>query len=167
MTSDGESFDSYVSAQGAALLRFAYVLTGDHHLAEDLVQEALVKAHRRWSRIDQPGAYVKKAVLRQYLSWRRRRSSAERPLDVPIEDTAGLDHAQQVADRHALRGLLATLPRQQRAVLVLRFFEDLGDEAIAGLVGCSAATVRAHASKGLSRLRRSARTVSAEYGGNP
>lgn len=163
MTSDGESFDSYVAAEGAALLRFAHVLTGDHHLAEDLVQEALVKAHRRWSRIDRPGAYVKKAVLRQYLSWRRRRSSGERPTDATLEHTvAQRDVAEQVTDRQALRALLATLPRQQRAVLVLRFFEDLDDATIADLVGCSAATVRAHASKGLSRLRRSAQTVVAE-----
>lgn len=163
MTSDGESFDSYVSAQGAALLRFAHVLTGDHHLAEDLVQEALVKAHRRWSRIDRPGAYVKKAVLRQYLSWRRLRSSGERPADLALDGTPGPgDVAEQVADRHALRALLATLPRQQRAVLVLRFFEDLDDVTIAELVGCSPATVRAHASKGLSRLRRSAQTANAE-----
>ncbi|EXG81780.1 SigE family RNA polymerase sigma factor [Cryptosporangium arvum] len=163
MTSDGESFDSYVAAEGAALLRFAHVLTGDHHLAEDLVQEALVKAHRRWSRIDRPGAYVKKAVLRQYLSWRRRRSSGERPTDATLEGTAAQrDVAEQVTDRHALRGLLATLPRQQRAVLVLRFFEDLDDATIAELIGCSATTVRAHASKGLSRLRRSAQTVDAE-----
>ncbi|MFG1927068.1 SigE family RNA polymerase sigma factor [Cryptosporangium sp. NPDC048952] len=163
MTSDGESFDSYVAAEGAALLRFAHVLTGDHHLAEDLVQEALVKAHRRWNRVDRPGAYVKKAVLRQYLSWRRCRSSGERPTDVSLEGkSTQADVAEQVTDRHALRALLATLPRQQRAVLVLRFFEDLDDATIADLIGCSTTTVRAHASKGLSRLRQSAQTVVAE-----
>ena len=98
MTSDGESFDSYVAAEGAALLRFAHVLTGDHHLAEDLVQEALVKAHRRWSRIDRPGAYVKKAVLRQYLSWRRRRSSGETPSDaIPDAPAPRTDHATVLA----------------------------------------------------------------------
>ena len=163
MTSDGESFDSYVAAEGAALLRFAHVLTGDHHLAEDLVQEALVKAHRRWSRIDRPGAYVKKAVLRQYLSWRRLRSSGERPVDADLDSADDrTDIAEQVADRHALRALLKTLPRQQRAVLVLRFYEDLDDATIADLIGCSPVTVRAHASRGLNRLRRSAQTVDAE-----
>ncbi|MFG1927066.1 SigE family RNA polymerase sigma factor [Cryptosporangium sp. NPDC048952] len=151
-----ESFDSYVIADGAALLRFAHALTGDHHLAEDLVQEALVRTHRRWHRIDQPGAYVRKAVLRQYLSWRRRRSSGERPTDVALEEPVSADHADVLADQDALAALLATLPRQQRAVLFLRFYEDLDDAAIGELLGCSAVTVRGYASRGLARLRESA-----------
>ncbi|GAA0224954.1 SigE family RNA polymerase sigma factor [Cryptosporangium japonicum] len=149
-------FGSYLEADGATLLRFAYVLTGDHHLAEDLVQEALVQVHRRWARIDEPRAYVRKAILRHYLSWRRRRSSDE----IPARDTAlhaeAADHADRVVDRDALWNALATLPRQQRAVLTLRFYEDLDDTAIAELIGCSAHTVRGHASRGLARLRDSA-----------
>lgn len=156
MKPDGESFDSYVAADGAALLRFTYALTGDHHLAEDLVQEALVTVHRRWSRVDRPGAYVRKAVLRQYLSWRRRRSSGEVPAadDVRFEPVSS-DHADALADQDALAALLATLPRQQRAVLFLRFYQDLDDAAIGELLGCSAVTVRGYASRGLARLRES------------
>ncbi|SHN46166.1 SigE family RNA polymerase sigma factor [Cryptosporangium aurantiacum] len=160
MKPDGESFDSYVAADGAALLRFTYVLTGDHHLAEDLVQEALVKVHRRWDRIrrvEQPGPYVRKAVLRQYLSWRRRRSSSEVPaMDAVGPEPVSRDPADALVDRDALGTLLATLPRRQRAVLFLRFYEDLDDTAIGELLGCSPATVRGHASRGLARLRVSA-----------
>ncbi|EXG81782.1 SigE family RNA polymerase sigma factor [Cryptosporangium arvum] len=152
-----ESFDSYVTADGAALLRFAHALTGDHHLAEDLVQEALVRTHRRWNRVDQPGAYVRKAVVRQFLSWRRRRSSGEIPApEFGRDEPSSADHADVLADQDALAALLATLPRQQRAVLFLRFFEDLDDAAIADVLGCSAVTVRGYASRGLARLRESA-----------
>lgn len=166
MKPDRPAFDAYVAERGAALLRFAYVLTGDHHLAEDLVQEALVKVYRRWSKVehtDQPGAYVRKAILRQYLSWRRLRSSGELPTAIDADLVgSGVDHVERLADRDALRSRLAQLPRQQRAVLVLRFYEDLDDAAISELVGCSRATVRAHASKGLARLRGAGQTVNAE-----
>jgi RNA polymerase sigma-70 factor (sigma-E family) len=125
-TSKGAGFDEYVAARGTALLRFAYLLTGDYHLAEDLLQEALVKVHRRWSGLrhdEQPTAYVRKAILRQYLSWRRRRSSGEVPSAAAPDFPAPGDHAQRLADRSALWQALASLPRQQRAVLVLRFYE--------------------------------------------
>ena len=73
------SFDDYVTARSGALLRFAYVLSGDRHLAEDLVQEVLIKAHRRWSAIeaDNPDAYLKQAIVRTHVSWRRRRATRE------------------------------------------------------------------------------------------
>jgi RNA polymerase sigma-70 factor (sigma-E family) len=167
-TADGDTFDAYVTERGTGLLRFAYLLTGDHHLAEDIVQEALVKVHRRWSRVqhtEAPGAYIRKAILRQYLSWRRLRSSGELVGTVD-SDVAGVgaDHAQELADRDVLWAALATLPRQQRAVLVLRFYEDLDDAAIGGLVGCSAVTVRGHASRGLARLRDTAQLTKIERG---
>jgi RNA polymerase sigma-70 factor (sigma-E family) len=169
MKPDRVEFDAYVADQGAALLRFAYVLTGDHHLAEDLVQEALVKVYRRWSRVeraDQPGAYVRKAVLRQYLSWRRLRSSRELPTALDVELVSPeADHVERLANRDAVRARLAVLPRQQRAVLVLRFYEDLDDVAISELVGCSRVTVRAHASRGLARLRGADSATHAEEWG--
>jgi RNA polymerase sigma-70 factor (sigma-E family) len=153
---DAAAFDAYVSERGGSLLRFAYVLCGDYYLAEDLVQEALVKVHRRWSKVertDQPGTYVRKAILRQYLSWRRRRSSGELPEDIPDDSNQKPDHAQSLADREALWAALSGLPPKQRAVLVLRFYEDLNDDEIATYVGCSAQTVRSHASRGVARLR--------------
>lgn len=150
------SFDQYVVGRGASLLRFAYLLTADRHLAEDLVQEVLAKAHHRWARIerlDQPDYYVRKAILNQYLSWRRRRSSGETAMrDLPDAPDPG-DHASRLAERDEVWAMLAGLPRQQRAVLVLRYYEDLADAQIAELIGCSVATVRAHASRALTRLR--------------
>lgn len=150
-----DSFDAFVLARGPALLRFAYLLSRDRHQAQDLVQEALSRAHRRWRRVEQPEAYVRRAILNDFLSWRRRRSSGELVTDELPEPTspgAG-GHAAAQADRDAMWRLLARLPRQQRAVLVLRFYEDLDDAAIAGYLNCSQATVRAHASKALARLR--------------
>jgi RNA polymerase sigma-70 factor (sigma-E family) len=163
-------FDDYVVARGPGLLRFAFLLTGDRHLAEDLVQEVLAKAHRRWRRIeqlDQPDSYVRKAMVNQYLSWRRRRSYGETATG-EVPDSAGhADHAARLADRDAMWTMLAALPRQQRAVLVLRFYEDLPDAQIAELIGCSVATVRAHASRALTRLRAGFPTETSLMGGQP
>lgn len=148
-------FDEYVSARSPMLLRFAYLLCGDRHLAEDLVQEVLIKAHRRWSAIEMetPDAYLKRALLHTHLSWRRRRSSSE-VATATIRDVATLNAFD---DEHASRddvwSLLATLSPRQRAVLVLRYFEDLDDRRIAELVGSSASAVRVHAHRGLTALR--------------
>jgi RNA polymerase sigma-70 factor (sigma-E family) len=160
-----DGFDEYVLARGPGLLRFGYLLAGDRHLAEDLVQEALAHCHRKWPRIerlDQPDAYVRKAVLREYLTWRRRRSSTERAVASMPDRAAPADHADQLADRDELWLLLGALSRMQRAVLVLRFFEDASDERIADLLNCSAATVRVHASRGLARLRDAVDQLSTE-----
>jgi RNA polymerase sigma-70 factor (sigma-E family) len=149
-----ESFEAFVAARGPGLLRFAYLLSRDRHQAQDLVQEALSRTHRRWSRVDQPDAYVRRAIVNDFLSWRRRRASSEVVTDaVPHTAAGGRGHAAAQADRDAMWRMLAQLPRQQRAVLVLRFYEDLDDPTIAALIGCSPATVRAHASKALARLR--------------
>ncbi|GAA3382005.1 SigE family RNA polymerase sigma factor [Cryptosporangium minutisporangium] len=159
-------FDEYVAARGMGLLRFAYLLTGDHHLAEDILQEALAKLHGRWSRLadtDQLTAYVRKAILRQYLTWRRRRSSGETPSELSLDFSApGSDHAEALAERDSLWHALAGLPRQQRAAVVLRFYEDLDDDEIARLLKCSVPTVRSHISRGLARLRDSVHTVRGE-----
>ena len=149
-------FTEFVLGRSHALLRFAYLLTGDRHLAEDLTQEALVRAHRRWSGIvgaDGPEPYVRRVILRQYLSWRRRRSSAERPVAEPPETIAVDDAAERLAEADAMWGLLRTLPRSQRAVMVLRYYEDLPDAEIARLLGCTASTVRVHAFHALQKLR--------------
>src|SRR5690242_9204447 len=147
-----ESFEEYVSVSSPRLLRFAYVLCGDRHLAEDLVQDVLARAHRRWSRIEaeQPDAYVHTAIVRAHLSWRRRRMSTERVVaDLPEPDMPAPDFAQRVVVRDDLWARLADLPKTQRAVVVLRFYEDLDDRRIAEIVGCSAATVRVHTSRAL------------------
>ena len=150
-------FSEYVAARGVALERFAYVLTGDAHLAQDLVQTALLKAYRRWrwvAGVDHPDAYVRRIVIRSYLDWRRRRSSAEEPVDV-VPERPGPDLADGVAERDQLHRALGTLSPKQRAVLVLRHYEGLDDAAIAVLLRCGEASVRSHASRGLARLRAS------------
>jgi RNA polymerase sigma-70 factor (sigma-E family) len=151
------NFDDYVLARGDALLRFAYLLCADAQRAEDFVQEALVRCHRRWRRIEHDAgldAYVRKTILRQYLSWRRRKAADDVPTDRFDERGGREDMVETIGERDVMRRLLARLPRRQRAVLVLRYYEDLADQQIAELLGCSPATVRVHASRGLAQLRR-------------
>jgi RNA polymerase sigma-70 factor (sigma-E family) len=150
------SFDEFVTARGPALLRFGYLMCGDRHLAEDILQEVLAKMYRRWGRIagtEPPEAYVRRAILHQYLSWRRRRASTEAVVaEVPEHADPGL-MAEHVAVRDEMWALLGTLPRVQRAVLVLRYYLDLPDPEIADLVGCAPSTVRVHAFRALAALR--------------
>lgn len=147
--------EEYVAARGPALLRTAYMLCGDRYLAEDLVQEVVARLYGRRRRIDNLDAYAKAAVVRQFLTWKRRRKGNEPPVDAAREPAGGhLDAAEALAERDAIWTELAGLPRQQRAVLVLRYYEDLPDEQIADLIGCAPVTVRAHASRALATLRR-------------
>ncbi len=147
-------FEEYVAARSAYLLRFAYLLCGDRHLAEDLVQEVLIKAHRRWSTIvaDSPEAYLKQALVRTHISWLRRRASSE-ITTATLPDEAHAPYDDEHASRDEVWAMMARLPRAQRAVLVLRYFEDLDDGRIAELVGVSPSTVRVHAHRGLRTLR--------------
>lgn len=126
------------------------------------MQEALIKAYRRWSRIeaDDPGGYLRTTLVRSHVSWLRRRSSTERPgptgEDLEIGAPPGRPGPDFV-DRYALRedlwARLDRLTRAQRAVLVLRYYEDLDDRQIAEVLRCAASTVRVHAARGLARLR--------------
>ena len=156
------TFEDFAVARLPSLLRYAVVLTGDPDLAQDVVQDALVRAQVRWRRIsasESPEAYVRRMVLNGYLSWRRtwavRHVHAVGERLVELYDARGgvRDHAQHVADE--LWHRLATLGRKQRAVLVLRYYEQLTDDAIADILGCSTATVRSQASKALRTLRLS------------
>jgi RNA polymerase sigma-70 factor (sigma-E family) len=154
------SFEAFVDARGSALLRHAYVLTGDRFLAEDLVQETLAHLYRRWDRVvaTSSEAYVKTSVTRQFLSWRRRKSSGERPTEHVPENPAAYDATDEVAGADALWRLLATLPRKQRAILALRYYDDQSDVQIAEILGVSASNVRAQASRGLAALREQVRS---------
>jgi RNA polymerase sigma-70 factor (sigma-E family) len=150
------AFDDFVQSRGGALLRFGYVLSGDAHLAEDLVQEVLARMHRRWDRVaamDHAEAYVRAAIVRQFLSWRRRRAARETILAELPEPAALPEPQQRIGDRDRMWRLLAGLPRAQRAVLVLRFYCDLPDDEIAALLGCGASTVRSQAARALARMR--------------
>ena len=158
------TFEQFAVARLPSLLRYAVVLTGDRDLAQDVVQEVLARTQVRWKRIseaDSPEAYVRRMVLNEYLSWRRSWAArnvhavGERLTD--LDDARGgvRDHAQHIVEADALWARLATLGRKQRAVLVLRYYEQLDDNAIADLIGCTPATVRSQASKALKTLRLS------------
>jgi RNA polymerase sigma-70 factor (sigma-E family) len=161
------TFDAFVASRGAALLRHAYVLTGDRHLAEDLVQEVLAHLYRRWDRViatTSPEAYVRTSITRQFLSWRRRKSYSERPTDSVPEPPGTHDEAEDLAGDDVVWRRLATLPRRQRAILALRFYDDQSDAQIAAILGVSASSVRAQASRGIATLREQL-TVSDVSGG--
>lgn len=151
-------FADFAESSYASLLRTARLLTGDPHAAEDLVQAALVKVYLRWGgadRWDSPQAYARKVVVNLYATWRRRRWHTEvvRPGDdrAPAPDTH--DMAGGADARLELARALAALPRAQRAVVVLRFYEDMSVEQTAGLLGCSPGTVKSRTNRALERLR--------------
>ena len=149
-------FDEFVTVRGQALLRFSFVLTGDGHLAEDLVQEVLARVHRRWDRIaamHAPEAYVRTAIVREFLGWRRRRASTEAVMAELPDRPDPSEPEHRVVARAQMWHLLGQLSRPQRAVLVLRFYCDLPDDEIATLLGYAQPTVRAQASRALARLR--------------
>jgi RNA polymerase sigma-70 factor (sigma-E family) len=151
------TFEEFAATRMPGVLRFAAVLTGDLADAEDLAQEVLTRAYSRWDRIgglDRPDLYVRKMILNEYLSWRRR-SARQIPVGAGSLEPASAvsDHAEQYIEREALLAELGKLSRRQRAVLVLRYYEDRGDAEIAELLGCSPGTVRSHASRALAALR--------------
>ncbi len=146
-------FDDFVRARSTHLLRVAYLLTRDHNHAEDLVQTALARSWSAWPRIDaDPEPYVRRVLVNAYASWRGRRWHGELPSDVLPELTERSPQAG-VDDRDEVWRALGRLPRQQRAVIVLRYFEDMTESQIADALSISAGTVKSHASKGLANLR--------------
>jgi len=150
-------FEEFVAGRGQALQRFGYALTGDWALAEDLLQTALARAYPRWSRVqrDNPEAYVRKIMLNTWSSWWRRRWRGELPTG-RLPDAAGPDSYADVDRRQALRSALAQLPRRQRAVVVLRYHQDLSEAQVAELLGILVATVKSQAAKALATLRSQA-----------
>ncbi|KAB2352268.1 SigE family RNA polymerase sigma factor [Actinomadura rudentiformis] len=147
-----ESFTAFVEARSANLIRSAYVLTGDQHAAEDLLQTVLAKTAARWRHIrENPEAYVRRAMYNEQVSrWRRR--GREATVEKPPE-RAGRDLTGDVDLRLSLREALLALPPRKRAVLVLRYFEDLPESQVADILGCSVGTVRSQAHRALARLR--------------
>lgn len=154
-----DRFEAFVADRLDRLLRYATALTCDPHLAQDIVQEVLLRAQRRWSRIESmqaPDAYLRRMITNEYLSWRRRRAartvaSTHRTLDALSTPVA--DPATGYAERDAMRGRIAALPRKQRAAILLRYYEDCTDAEIAEILGCTAGTVRSHVSRALATLR--------------
>jgi RNA polymerase sigma-70 factor (sigma-E family) len=153
---DRSGFDEFVATRSTALLRTAYLLTGDHGLAEDLLQTALAKCWFAWSRIDgPPEPYVRRALATTYATWWRRRWRGERPTG-ELPDRGHPPATAPVEDRDALWRALGALPRRQRAVVVLRYYEDLSEAETAAALGISTGTVKSQSAKALAALRRDA-----------
>jgi RNA polymerase sigma-70 factor (sigma-E family) len=154
----GAPRDSFAAFMGAALpglLRFGYVLTGDAHRGEELVQSALVTTYRRWKHLrhEEPHAYVRRAMINAHTSlWRRHRRETQLPEDFDLTAAgAGPAHYDEV---DLVLRALRILPPRQRAVMVLRYYDDLSEAEIAHALGCSPGTVKSQASRALKTLRR-------------
>jgi RNA polymerase sigma-70 factor (sigma-E family) len=152
-------FREFATARLSTLSRIAYLLTGDHHAAEDLVQDTLVIVMARWPRVaaaDDPVAYVRRILYHEHISrWRRNRKlSLTYSGDDQLPERAGSrDEANDVVRRVMLERSLARLAPRQRAVIVLRFFEDLSEVDAAAALGCSIGTVKSQTNHALRRLR--------------
>ena len=149
------SFEEFVAARGDRLYRAAWLLTGDAHAAEDLLQTVLARVWPKWSRIagDNPEAYARRALVNTYASWWRRRWRGETPTrDLP-DVIAVRDVFAEVDLEQSLAAAVRRLPPRQRAVVVLRYFEDLSVEETAQVLGCRPGTVKSQAAKALRILR--------------
>ncbi|KUJ67805.1 RNA polymerase subunit sigma-24 [Streptomyces albus subsp. albus] len=148
-------FEEFVAARGPRLLRIAWLLTGDAHLAEDLLQTVLAKVWPRWHRIvgEDPEAYVRKALVNTHTSWWRRRWRGEVPHEDLPEQAAAADPFAAVDLEQSLAAAVRRLPVRQRAVVVLRYFEDLSVADTARVLGCGPGTVKSQAVKALRSLR--------------
>ena len=149
----GAEFDEFVRARTTGLLRVAFLLTGDRHAAEDLVQEVLEQMYVRWPRIESaPDAYARRALVNRSTNrWRRRGRRPELPL--ADHDVAIRDHSDGVASRDAVVSALKMLPPRQRAAVVLRYLDDLPIADVARAMDCSEGSVKSNTSRGLDRLR--------------
>lgn len=150
-------FESFVRSRTPALLRSAYLLTGDQHLAEDLLQGALTRTHRAWPRVHATGnaeAYTRRAMHHLQISrWRRRRVTEVFTGGRPGSGTGQEDHAEAAALRISLREALGRLTAKQRAVIVLRYFDDLTELETADILGVTVGTVKSQTARALARLR--------------
>jgi RNA polymerase sigma-70 factor (sigma-E family) len=164
---DGVTYEEFVAARAQALLRYGYVLTGNADDAADLLQEGLIRLRGAWGRVvnkHDPEGYVRKIMSRQHINMWRRRRREHLVGSVPERhyDDGGLERAEHDP---RLWEALTTLPPRQRAVLVLRYYEDLSDEEIAGTLGISRGTVRSQASRALDKLRADWRPAAASAAG--
>jgi RNA polymerase sigma-70 factor (sigma-E family) len=156
---EAEGFAQFVEARQRALQRTAWLLTGDWALAEDLVQTALVRSWPRWERInrrDDPEIYVRRAMVNSWASWRRRWWGERATGAVPDVQAVG-DVAAEVAVRVAVQAALRSLTARQRAVLVLRVFDDLSEGQVAQVLDCAVGTVKATMARAVARLREDPR----------
>ncbi len=156
-------FEEYMAARQPSLLRTAYLLTGDRHSAEDLVQTSLAKLYLSWDKVQRRelvDGYVRRIMVNEHNSlWRRAWKRREVSTDT-LPDHTGVDDRHDLGERSALWEFVQTLPRRQRAVVVLRYYEDLSEAEIAGILGISVGTVKSQCSRALAALRERVHTQS-------
>ncbi|WP_405149158.1 SigE family RNA polymerase sigma factor [Sphaerisporangium sp. NBC_01403] len=159
---EDDGFAAFVAARGTSLLRVAYLACGDEREAEDLLQTALERTYQNWDRVryDNPEPYIRRIIVNGAISRARRRAILRIiPMHTPPERSA---QETDVDLRHMLMDTLRALPPRQRAVIVLRYWEDLSETQTAEVLGCSAGTVKSQASKALAKLRLAIGEESAE-----
>ncbi|MBV9098595.1 MAG: SigE family RNA polymerase sigma factor [Frankiaceae bacterium] len=153
---DEAAFRDFAAAARPRLVRTAYLLCGDPHEAHDLAQVTLMRVHRRWrsiERTDLPQAYARKVLINLAASFWRRRLRAPLVALTAVGEPAGADPADAYGDRAELWDAVRSLPPRTRAILVLRYWEDLSEADTAAALGCSVGSVKSQASRGLERLR--------------
>lgn len=150
------SFEEFAAARLPALLRYATAVTADRDLAQDVVQNVMIRVHARWRRVqalEHPETYVKRAIVNEFISWRRRWNVRTiRP--GPVPERPSPDPTEELDARDSVLRRLADLPPRQRAVLALRYVDGMSDPEIAQLLGCTPGSVRGYASRALDTLRR-------------
>lgn len=156
MTGQDDEYREFVQSRAASLHRTAYLLCGDWHLADDLVQEALAKAFRHWRKVqasDCPDAYVKRILINEAnRHWRRHRNTAP-PTDLPAQAAAVPDPSDRIVDRDVLLHALLSLPARQRATVVLRYLDGMSERETAVILKCGEGTVKSQTSRALSTLK--------------
>ena len=156
MARPADDFDAYVRVRTPALIRTAYLLTGDQHRAEDLVQDALIRTYRAWGRLhaSNPDAYTRKVMYHLNIArWRKASSSEVVTQEPPEPGLRQPDETQAIATRVAVQAALAQLAPRQRAVIVLRYFDDVTEVEAAETLGVSVGTIKSQTAKALARLR--------------
>jgi RNA polymerase sigma-70 factor (sigma-E family) len=150
------TFEEWFGAQLPRLVRFTTMLCGGPDPAEEVLQDVALKAHRRWDTLrdlDHPEACLRRMVVNEHLSWRRKWARLIPQAELREPDRSAPDFADQHADRAELVAELNKLPRRQKAVVVVRYYEELPDAEIATMLGCSPSTVRSHMSRALAAMR--------------
>ena len=152
--SDEDRFTEFVRVHTASLFRTAYLMTGDYQRAEDVLQAALMRVYQHWPRVDtmdQPAGYARKVVVNQSVSWWRKRSSHESLLTL-IDEPAWDGRVDDVAEHERVWNAVLSLPRRQRAVMVLRYYEDMTEAQIAKTLAMAPGTVKSHSHAAVRRL---------------
>ena len=165
-----EDIDTFLAARWASLFRLACLLTGSEAEADDLLQESLLKVYLRWGRISRtavPEAYVRRVIVNTLVSRSRRPYRRREVLDASPRDASVGSPEDDVVDRAQVWPMVCALPVRQRAVIVLRYYEDLSEREIAEVLGCSAGSVKSQAHDALASLRRGAGAMEDAKGGRP